>query len=124
MTSIQQNPPPKIPSNLLIGMATVLAVLGIPTMVRHLLDQQQYESGVQSYKLADCGVAISQFDKVINAFRLDDLGDYVPQAKQKRAECEFFDDAVKAQKNGAFAAALVSYAGLAVYNNRPVGKQK
>ena len=122
MTSIQQNPPPKIPSDLLIGMATVLAVLGIPTMIRYFLDQQQYESGLQSYKLADCGVAISQFNKVINAFRLADLGNYVPQAIQKKAECEFFDDAVKDQKNGAFASALVSYAGLAVYNNSPLLK--
>ena len=48
MTSIQQNPPPKTPSDLLIGMATVLAVVGIPTMIRHFLDQQQYESGLQS----------------------------------------------------------------------------
>jgi hypothetical protein len=117
MTSVRRSPSPKLPPDLLIGIVIALAVTGIPSIVRHFLDQQKYESAMQSYKMADCGAAVEQLNEVISALRLVDVGDYVSQAKEKKAECEFFEDAVRSQKGGKFESALLSYAKVAVYDN-------
>ncbi|WP_414578977.1 tetratricopeptide repeat protein [Anabaena sp. CCY 9402-a] len=117
MTSIRRNPSPKLPPELLVGIVIALAITGIPSIVQHFLDQQKYESAMQSYKVAECGSAIEQFNQIISAFRLVDAGDYVSRAEEKKAECEFFEDAVRLQKDGKFELALLSYAKVAVYDN-------
>jgi hypothetical protein len=115
MTSVHRDPPPKFPVELGIGITIALAVTGIPSVVQHTLDQQKYESAMQSYQQANCRTATPQFNQIIQAFRLVDMGDYVEKAKEKKAECEFFEDAVESQKAGKYEDALLNYAKVAVY---------
>lgn len=117
MTSVRRNPSPKLPPELLVGVIIALVVMGIPSIVRHFLDQQKYDSAMRSYNAADCGAAVEQFNQVIHAFRLVDVNDYVPRSEEKKAECELFEDAVRSQKDGKFELALLSYAKVAVYDN-------
>jgi hypothetical protein len=85
--------------------------------VQYFLDQKQYESAIQSYKKVDCGTASEQFSQIISAFRLIDFGQYVPRSQAKKAECDFFEDAVSDQKAGRFDSALLNYAKVAVYED-------
>lgn len=117
MTSIRPTPSPKLPPELLIGLMIALAVMGIPSIVQHFLDQQRYESAMQSYKKADCGKASEQFNQIIDTIRLIDIGKYVPRAKEKKAECKFFQDASRDQEEGKFESALLNYSKLAVYDD-------
>jgi tetratricopeptide (TPR) repeat protein len=117
MTSVRRNPSPKLPPDLLVGIVLALVVTGIPSIVRHFLDRQKYESAMQFYKVANCGAAVEQFNQVISAVRLVDVSDYVSRSEEKKAECEFFEDAVRSQKDGKFELALLSYAKVAVYDN-------
>ncbi|BAZ18743.1 hypothetical protein NIES4071_106280 (plasmid) [Calothrix sp. NIES-4071] len=117
MTSARRNPQPKIPSDLLIGIIIALAVTVIPSIVRHSLDKHLYESGIESYKMANCNAAVEQFNQIISAFRLTDSGNYASRAEEKKAECRFFEDGVKLQKEGKYESALLSYSKVAVYND-------
>jgi tetratricopeptide (TPR) repeat protein len=113
MTSLHQNPPPKFPPGMLLGIGIGLAAVGLFSTVQYVLEQQHYEQAMQAYKNADCNTAINQFDRVIDSARLLNIDSYVPRAKQKKAECEYFQRAVDRQQQGEFEAALSNYATLA-----------
>ncbi len=100
MTSVRRNPSPQIPPDMLIGLVIALAVTVIPSIVRHFLDKHLYETGIESYKMANCNAAVEQFNQIISAFRLTDSGNYASKAKEKKAECNFFEDGVKLQEEG------------------------
>lgn len=117
MASIRRTPKPNLPPDWLIGIFIALVVTVIPSLVQHFLDKYKYDSAVLSYHRGDCPTAVQQFHQVTSAFRLVDIGDYVPRAEAKKAECEFFEDALSAQQIGKFESALLSYAKLAVYDN-------
>jgi tetratricopeptide (TPR) repeat protein len=113
MTSLHQPPSPKLPPGLLLGIGIGLAAVGMVSTVQYLSDQQHYEQGMQAYRNADCTLAIDQFDRVIHSTRLLNVGDYIPRAEQKRAECDYFQRAVNQQQQGKFEAALTNYTILA-----------
>lgn len=117
MSSIRRNPSPKLPPELLIGIVIALAVTGIPSIVQKFLDRQKYESAIQNYEMGSCVTALEQFNQIVSAFRLVDVGDYVLRSQQKIAECEFFNKALKSQKDEDFELSLLNYAKLAVYDN-------
>lgn len=117
MTSVRRNPEPKLPPDWLIGIVIALLITSVLSIVRHFSDRTKYESAIQFYRKKDCGVAIEQFNQIIYAFRLIDAGDYVSTAKEKKAECEFYKDALSAQENGKFELALLNYAKVAVYDD-------
>jgi tetratricopeptide (TPR) repeat protein len=116
MTSIRRSPSPQLPPGLLIGLMIALAVTGIPSIIRHILDQQKYESAMYSYRVGDCSTAVEQFNQIIGAFRLVDSGNYAERSIQKKAECKFFQYGITAQKAGKFELALLNYAKVAVYD--------
>jgi hypothetical protein len=113
MTSLKQTPPPKFPPGMLLGIGIGLAAVGMFGTVRYLSDRQQYEQAMQAYRNADCNIAIDKFDRVINSTRLLNVGNYIPRAKQKKAECEYFQRAVNQQQHGKIEAAFSNYAILA-----------
>lgn len=113
MTNLKQTPSPKFPPGLLLGIGLGLAAVGLFSTVQYLFDRQQYEQGMQAYRNADCNIAIDRFDRVIDSPRLLNVGSYVPRAKQKKAECEYFQRAVNQQQQGRFEAAFSNYAILA-----------
>ena len=117
MTSVRPNPEPKLPPDWLIGIVIAILITSVLSILRNFLDSSKYESAIQSYERKDCGAAIEQFNQIIYAFRLIDVGDYVSFAKEKKAECEFFQNALSAQRNGKFELALLYYAKVAVYDD-------
>jgi hypothetical protein len=118
MTNVHQNPPPKLPSGLLLGLGIAFAVNVLLSIGQHLLDQWRYNNAMQAYRKAECNAAIDQLNPVIDAFRLFDVDNYVSQAQQKKAECERFQTAVDQQQKGKAETALMNYLILAkVYEN-------
>jgi hypothetical protein len=75
MPSIRRNPSPKLSPELLIGIVIALAVTGIPSTVQNFLDRQKYESAIQHYERGSCVIAVEQFNQIVSAFRLVDVGD-------------------------------------------------
>lgn len=112
MANLHQSPP-KFPPGLLLGIGIGLTAVGIFSTIQHLSEQRQYEQAMQAYQNADCNTAIDHFDRVINSTRLLNVGNYIPIAEQKKAECEYFQSAVNRQQQGKFEAALSNYATLA-----------
>src|SRR6185436_9709250 len=58
---------------------------------------------------ADCAAAVSEFDSVINGWRLVTLGGTVRRAESEKAECLVFREAADRQQAGDKPAALTAY---------------
>jgi tetratricopeptide (TPR) repeat protein len=86
----------------------VLVVAGY-SVIRYLLDRDNYTRGHQAYQQADCAAAIHQFDRVLNGRRLVNVGGYPALAEQEKADCVPFQTAVAQQEAGHFPAALAGY---------------
>ncbi len=120
MTSIRRPPSPQSPPDWLIGLLIALAITGLFSLIQYFLDQQRYKAAIQSYEIAECDIASQKFKQIINAFRVFDFGQYVSRANEKKAECDFFQDAVNDQKEGMLDSALLNYAKLATYETSPL----
>ena len=86
-----------------------LILVTVYSTARYFIDKSNYSKAHQAYQQADCAVAISHFDKVINGWRLFDIGGYPALAQQEKAECVPFQAAVDKQQVGDFSMALVAY---------------
>lgn len=120
MTSIRRPPSPQSPPEWLIGLIIALVLIGLFSLVQYFVDQRRYKAAIQSYEIAECDIASKKFKQIINAFRVFDFGEYVPQSKEKKAECDFFQDAVNYQEEGMLDSALLNYAKLATYETSPL----
>ncbi|MGB3401332.1 MAG: hypothetical protein WBA77_01430 [Microcoleaceae cyanobacterium] len=122
MAVVRQIPSPQPPPGLLLGLTLAIAVTGTFSSIRHFLDQKKYESAINAYQAADCDTAVEEFNQIINAVRLVDIGNYTERSLQKKAECTFFQNALSDQKAGQFELALFNYARVAVYDRSALFK--
>lgn len=90
------------------------------SVIRFFIDQNNYNQAHQAYQQADCGAAIPTYDKVIEAWRLVDIGDFPARAQQEKAECLPFQSAVDKHQSGDFPGALVAYMNFVRANNGSV----
>lgn len=77
--------------------------------IRFLIDQNNYNKGHAAYAQADCAVAVSHFDNVVNAWRVIDIGGFPARAEQEKAECVPFQAAVAKHESGDLPVALMAY---------------
>jgi tetratricopeptide (TPR) repeat protein len=117
MANVRQIPSPQLPPGLLLGLTLAVAVTGTFSTIQHFLDQKRYESAINAYQAGDCNTAVAEFNQIIDAVRLVDIGDYTKRSLEKKAECTFFQNALSDQKAGQFELALVNYAKVAVYDH-------
>lgn len=88
----------------------LLAIIAVGySAIRYFIDRNNYKNGHQAYQQTECAIAITHFDKVINGWRLVDVGGYPALAQQEKAECIPFQAAVDKQQVGDFSIALVAY---------------
>ncbi len=88
----------------------ILAIIVVGySAIRYFIDRNNYKNGHQAYQQAECAVAITHFEKIINGWRLVDIGEYPALAQQEKAECIPFQTAVDRQQAGDFSMALVAY---------------
>lgn len=92
------------------GLLLVMVIIGY-SAVRNLLDWNSYNKGHKAYLQADCTLAIRHFDRVINGWRLADMGKFAARARQQKAECVPFQAAVDRQQAGELRVALLAYLG-------------
>jgi TolA-binding protein len=117
MANVRQLPSPQLPPGLLLGLTLAVAVTGTFSTIRHFLDQKRYESAINAYQAGDCNTAVKEFNQVIDAVRLADIGNYTEHSLQKKAECTFFQNALSHQNAGQFELALFNYAKVAIYDH-------
>jgi tetratricopeptide (TPR) repeat protein len=99
----------------------LLIIATLYSTVRYLVDRSNYSRAHQAYQQAECETAISYFNKVINGWRLVDIGGYPALAQKEKAECIPFQAAVDKQQDGNFSAALVAYADfVGTYDDSPL----
>lgn len=105
-----------------IGATVAAATLIIPSLVQEVVDRNRFGRAMEHYKQANCIEAVQELKRVIETNRLSDGGDYVAQAKQKKAECDFFLAGRAAASQGQPEPALLSYFKLAIYENSALHK--
>jgi len=87
----------------------LIVILGGFGGFRYFADRNNYTKGHQAYLQADCITAVNHFNKIINTWRLADIGHYSKLAEQEKAECQDFQVGVNFEANGDVSSALVSY---------------
>ena len=97
----------------------ILVLLGLATVYssyRYFTDRSNYENGHQAYSQADCFMAIQSFDKIINSWRMYDLGGFAALAIQERSECQAFNIGVDKLASADPSGALFAYDDF-IYNH-------
>lgn len=91
-----------------------LAIVLLATIVGHIIfqyyaDKRNYTNGHNAYQQANCGVAIEYYDKVINDWRLINLGGYLEASQGERIECQPFQAAEAEVIAGNYSSALIAH---------------
>ena len=100
----------------------ILVLLGFATIYsayRYFTDRSNYENGHQAYFQADCSMAIQSFEKIINSWRMYDLGGFVALAIQELSECQAFNIGVDKLASSDPGGALFAYDDF-IYNHQRV----
>ena len=91
-----------------MGCGLVLS-LSLLLAIPHYLDASNYSRGHHAYQMADCAVAIENYDTIASRWRIVDFGGYLVLAQREQTECLPFQAAAVQQQAGHFAGALVAY---------------
>lgn len=103
------NPQPRreFPIDILV---LVLAITAIGySLGQFFLDRNNYTKGHEAYRRTDCSVASNYFARVINRWRITDIGGYAALAKQEQSECFDFKPAFDQEQTGNASQAIVAY---------------
>ena len=103
--------PPRSRLPFILGGALTLLLLGLIaySLVRNSLDNHAYQAAHTAYKAGDCTSALPEYEKIIHAFRLVDMGGNARLARLERAECVPFQQAVDVETRDTPAAALLAW---------------
>jgi hypothetical protein len=94
------------PNTLLLVLA--VAAVGYSS-VRFFLDRSDYSKGNEAYRRVNCSVATGYFDRVINGWRIADIGGYASLAQQEKSECLAFKPAFDQEQAGEISPAIIAY---------------
>ena len=98
---------PEFRIDILVG---VLAVAAIGYSVgRYFVDRSNYTKGHEAYRKIDCSVATEHFDRLLNQWRIIDVGGYAALAQQEKSECLDFKPAFEQEQTGKVGQAIVAY---------------
>jgi tetratricopeptide (TPR) repeat protein len=88
--------------------SAVVMVIGYVAL-QYLLDRHNYNQGHAAYRQTDCSVAIGHYDKVLDGWRLTNIGGFTEFAQNERAECILFQAAVDRHEAKDLSGALAVY---------------
>jgi hypothetical protein len=91
----------------------IVLILAGYSGIRYLIDKSQYNKGHQAYLQTDCITAIQQYDKVLNGFRLFNIGGFPALIQPEKEECMPLQVADYNQSSGNPGEALVNYVDFA-----------
>ncbi|WP_420629051.1 tetratricopeptide repeat protein [Candidatus Leptofilum sp.] len=95
-----------------LARMAILTVLVIGFIaIQYTVDRGNLNKGRQALSQADCKEAIGYFDRIINKWRLTDIGNFASIAESNREVCLFFSEAVEHQEANAFNLAVGAYSG-------------
>ena len=103
--------PPRSRLPFLLGGAFGLLLIGLIaySLVRNSLDSRAFQAAHTAYRAGDCATALPEYEQILHAFRLVDIGGNVHLARQERAECIPFQQAVDVETRDTPAAALLAW---------------
>jgi tetratricopeptide (TPR) repeat protein len=98
------------PQNLQLKIGVALLLMAVVySAAQYFLASKDYNKGHEAYRRVDCTAATNYFDRVINGWRLVDIGGLAARAEQEKSECLAFKPALDQQQKGNLGKAVVAY---------------
>lgn len=91
-------------------LVLILAITAVGySFARFFIDRNNYNKGHEAYRRVDCTAATDRFDRILNSWRITDIGRYAALAEREKAQCLDFKSALAQEQAGDVPQTILTY---------------